>query len=108
MFSDYEQQIFDLIITHNIVFSATSVICYNQTIYDDMRLEMSEYLGLTLTVEQNTVPTYIPPKNSQVAIQILDNDSKQLIKFQNQHERSNTLLIINQVLFVNLNILTNI
>ena len=84
MFSDYEQQEPVLIFTNNIIYE-TSIICYNQTIYDDMRLETSEYLGLTLAVNDTTVSTSIPPMYSQVAIQILDNDSKQLIT-----QRSNT------------------
>ena len=76
MFSDYEQQIFGFNHIRNTVFNETrEIVCYNQTIYDDMRLEVSEYLGLTLTVE-NMSP-YIDPFYSQVAIQILDNDSKQ-------------------------------
>ena len=78
MFLDYKQQIFDLIID-NIFNYTISVICYNQTIYDDMRLEVSEYLGLTLTVNDTYDITYILPKYSQAAIQILDNDSKQVI-----------------------------
>ena len=69
MFSDYEQQTLILFIT--------------------------EYLGLTLAVHNATVSTYIPPKYSQVAIQILDNDSKQLIT-----QRSNILLIMNQKFLV--------
>ena len=92
MFSDYEQQTHDLII----IIYEKSVFCYNQTIYDDMRLEVSEYLGLTLAVYDTTVSTYIPPRYSQVAIQILDNDSKQLIT-----QKSNTLLIMNQEHLVN-------
>ena len=71
MFSDYEQQT----LVFRINYATRGIICYNQTIYDDIRLEMSEYLGLTLAVND----TYVPPKYSQVAIQILDNDSKQLI-----------------------------
>ena len=83
---------FELIIKHDMIFYGTNIFCYNQIIYDDMRLEVSEYLGLTLAVQDTTVPTYIPPKFSQVAIQILDNDSKWL--------RSNTLLIMNQKFLV--------
>ena len=77
MFSDYEQQILGFNHIRNTVFNETKVIiCYNQTIYDDMRLEMSEYLGLTLTVK-SSLPTMIDPLYSQIAIQILDNDGKQ-------------------------------
>ena len=83
MFSDYEQQIFGFNHIRNTVSNETrGIVCYNQTIYDDMRLEVSEYLGLTLTVQDiSTGSTYNiiidPSFYSEVAIRILDNDSKQ-------------------------------
>ena len=81
MFPDYEQQVLGFNHIRNNVFNETrGNICYNQTIYDDMRLEVSEYMGLTLTVI-STVRTYIDPLYSQVAIQIVDNNSKEWIKY---------------------------
>ena len=78
MFPDYEQHLPGFNHIRNTVFNETRRnICYNQTIYDDMRLEVSEYLGLTLTVVSNKLRAIIDPLYSQVAIQILDNDSKQ-------------------------------
>ena len=79
-FSDYEQQ--QLLSNHirNIGINATRrVICYDQPIYDDIRLEIAEYFGMTLTVQGSsltTVLTAIRPMYDQVAILILDNDGE--------------------------------
>ena len=75
--TDYEEQIRGINHIRDIVISATRrTVCYNQTIYDDVRLEMTEYAGLTLAVRDATVRTEVPPMYDQVTIQILDNDSK--------------------------------
>lgn len=79
--SDYEQQVFGFNQIRNEEINATRrIICYNQTIYDDVRLEMSEYVGMTLTVDdletRTTVNTLERPMYDQVAIQILDDDGK--------------------------------
>ena len=50
------------------------VVCYNQTVYDDMQLELVEYFGLTMAVRSSTVPTAINPTYGQTAIKIIDND----------------------------------
>ena len=57
-------------------------ICYNQTVYDDTRLEATEYAGLTLEVQElqefggrTTVNTVVDIKHT--AIKILDNDGEQ-------------------------------
>ena len=80
-FSDYEQQQMLSNRIRNIGINATRrVICYDQPIYDDMRLEVSEYFGMTLTVQDrlpNTTFTEIRPMYDQVAILILDDDGKQ-------------------------------
>ena len=74
--TDYEEQIRGINRIRNMVINATRrIICYNQHIYDDIRLEMSEYAGLTLAVRDSSVPTVIQPMYDQVAIQILDDDS---------------------------------
>ena len=55
------------------------IVCYNQTIYDDLRLEANEYAGLTLGVEdypQTTVLTLVKELFDQASILILDNDSE--------------------------------
>ena len=80
-FSDYEQQ--QLLSNHirNIGINATRrVICYDQPIYDDIRLEIAEYFGMTLTVQgmpPTTVLTAIRPLYDQVAILILDNNDSE-------------------------------
>ena len=75
--TDYEEQIRGINHIRNIDINATRrIICYNQPIYDDMRLEMSEYAGLTLDIRDSSVFTVVRPMYDQVAIEILDNDGK--------------------------------
>ena len=72
-FSDYEQQQLLSNRIKSIGINATRrVICYDQPIYDDMRLEVAEYFGMPPT----TVLTEIRPMYDQVAILILDNDGE--------------------------------
>ena len=52
------------------------IVCYNQSIYDDIRLEDDEWLGLTLSVDRASVLTNVRPMYDQAAIMIQDNDSK--------------------------------
>ena len=79
-FSDYEQQqlLFNRI--RNIGINVTRrVICYDQPIYDDMRLEVVEYFGMTMTVRGmplTTVPTEVRSEYDQVAILIVDDDGE--------------------------------
>ena len=78
--SDYAQQtspvnaIDDVLITE-----LMRVVCYNQSIYDDLRLELDEFAGLTLRVRVNpltTVLTIVEPFYDQASILIRDDDSK--------------------------------
>ena len=52
------------------------IVCYNQSIYDDIRLEDDEWLGLTLSVDRASVLTNVRPMYDQAAIMIQDNDSE--------------------------------
>ena len=82
--SDYEAQVYFFNrIRYTFIHANRRIVCYNQTIYDDMRLEVSEYFGLKLYVEEyyTTFPTEVQPMYDEVAIQILDNDSKQYILY---------------------------
>ena len=83
-FSDYEQQQILSNRIRNIGINATRrVICYDLSIYDDMRLEGSEYFGMTLTVQgmpPTTCLTEVRPMYDQVAIMILDDDGKQCLE----------------------------
>ena len=80
-FSDYEQQQLLSNRIRDIGINATRrVICYDQPIYDNMRLEVAEYFGMTLTVQgmpPTTVLTEVRPMYDQVAIMIVDDDGKQ-------------------------------
>ena len=78
-FSDYERQQLLSNRIRSIGINATRrIICYDQPIYDDMRLEVSEYFGMTLTVQaaRTTLLTEIWPMYDQVAILILDDDGE--------------------------------
>ena len=60
---------------NNIVINATNQhICYNQTVYDDMLVEPTEYFGLTLSVESNNART--PQGYNTAAVRIVDDDGK--------------------------------
>jgi len=60
-------------------------ICYNQTVYDDIRLEATEYAGLTVEVQDlvsrggpTTTETEVDIEHA--AIKIIDNDSKLILE----------------------------
>ena len=79
-FSDYEQQQLLSNRIRNIGINATRrVICYDQPIHNDMHLEVSEYFGMTLTVQgmpPTTVITQVRAMYDQVAILIVDDDGE--------------------------------
>ena len=54
------------------------IVCYNQPIYEDLRLELDEYVGLTLGVRKRgtTVHTVVRPMYDEASILIVDNDSE--------------------------------
>ena len=75
--TDYEEQTsFFNRIRHTVINETRRIICYNQTIYDDICLEMSEYAGLTLAVRESSVLTEVQMLYDQVAIQIVDDDGE--------------------------------
>ena len=56
--SDYAQQTYAVNIIDDILISELRrTVCYNQTIYNDLRLEPQEYIGLTLGVKKTPVET---------------------------------------------------
>ena len=97
LMTDFEEQIKGINHIRNTIINETSrFICYNQIIYDDMRLEMSEYAGLTLAVRDASVRTEVKPMYDQVSIMILDDDGKV------QFSRKCTFLNIDEVLHIHL------
>ena len=54
------------------------IVCYNQLIYEDLHLELDEYMGLTLGVSivGTTVLTLVRPMYDEASILIVDNDSE--------------------------------
>ena len=78
--SDYAQQTSAVNAIDDILISELRrVICYNQSIYDDLIVELDEYAGLILGVRDNrfTTVTLAKLRYDQAAILILDNDSKE-------------------------------
>ena len=77
-YSDYEQQEVNANRIRSTVINATRrVICYDQAIYDDMRLEVAEYFGLTLrpNISGSSIDFInVQPMYDQAAILILDDD----------------------------------
>ena len=78
--SDYAQQTSTVnLIDDYLVSELMRIVCFNQTIYDDLNLERNEYMGLTLRVRDNeitTVFTEVELTYDQTSILIVDNDSK--------------------------------
>ena len=78
--SDYVQQTSVVnAIDDTLISEIRRIVCYNQTIYDDQRVELDEYAGLTLGIKDNrltTIITLVKPEYDQSAILIIDNDSK--------------------------------
>ena len=67
--TDYEEQIRGINRIRNTVINAMRrIICYNLPIYGDIRLEMSEYAGLTLDIGDASVLTLVRPMYDQVAM----------------------------------------
>ena len=79
--TDFVQQTIAVNVIDDIIISELMrMICYNQTIYDDMCVEEDEYAGLTLGVLNNartTVFTEVEPMYDQVSILIVDNDGSE-------------------------------
>ena len=59
---------------------SSRVVCYNQTVYCDIRLELTEYFGLALSVrESSTVRAVVGPVYGQAAVKILDGNGSKFI-----------------------------
>ena len=78
--SDYAQQTSAVnAIDDTLITELTRIICYNQTIYNDITVELDEYIGLQLGVRDNsltTILTLVRRMYGQASIVITDNDSE--------------------------------
>lgn len=78
--SDYAQQTRTVnVIDDFLIYEFMRIICYNQVIYEDARVEYDEYAGLTLGVIHNmftTIDTVVKPMYGDAAVLIIDNDGK--------------------------------
>ena len=85
--TDYAQQTLTVnVIDDTFITAVRRIICYNQTIYDDVLMEANEYIGLSLGVIDNnnvltTQLTNVKPMYDQASILIMDNDHSKLITF---------------------------
>ena len=73
-FDDYEQQIRGCNRMQSLTLEEGDTVCYNQIIYDDQRVEPTEYTGLTLLVKKSTAATVVEIGHSVLKIE--DNDCK--------------------------------
>ena len=82
--TDYAQQArYTNLIDDIIIRQEMRIVCYNQSIYNDLRVELDEYAGLTLGVRDNRFTTVftialtlVEPMYDHASILILDNDSE--------------------------------
>ena len=78
--TDYQEQTRSRNIIRNTVINATRrIICYDQPIYNDERLELSEYAGLQLDVREASVDVsivHVQEQYDNAAILIVDDDSQ--------------------------------
>ena len=75
--TDYEEHAIGISLIRDTRITATRrIICYNQTIYNDMRLEVAEYTGLGLVPNTflSTVLTEVEPMYNESSILIIDDD----------------------------------
>ena len=81
-FTDYEEQTRSRNHIRNILINATRrVICYDQSIYNDVRLELMEYVGLQLDVREASIDlVLVQEQYDNAAILILDDDSQLLLQ----------------------------
>ena len=75
--TDYQEQTRSQNHIRNMVINATRrVICYDQPVYNDESLELSEYAGLQLSVRDASVGlVLVQEQYDNAAILILDDDS---------------------------------
>ena len=76
--TDYEEQTKSRNRIRNMVISAMRrVICYDQPIYNDSRLEVTEYAGLQLAVEDGlSTLVEVETQYNNAVILIVDDDSQ--------------------------------
>ena len=80
--TDYEEQTRSQNLIKNVVINATRrIICYDQSIYNDERLESMEYVGLQLDVREASVDfVQVEEQYDNAAILILDDDSQLMLQ----------------------------
>ena len=75
--SDYEEETrFASTIRSTFIEEERRMICYNQVVYDDERLELTETSGLDLEPDDLDTQVEVEPSYGDSVILIIDNDSK--------------------------------
>ena len=79
--TDYEEQTLLMNgLKSSSITESSRVVCYNQTVYCDARLEPTEYFGLGIAVRaSSTVRTDVDPIYGQTAVKILDSSNSKCI-----------------------------
>ena len=73
-FDDYEQQIRGCNKMQSVTMEQGETLCYDQIVYDDVRVEPTEYTGLTLHIKETTASTVV--ERGHTIIRIEDEDCK--------------------------------
>ena len=81
-------------IMNMVISEMNRAICYNQTIYDDIRVEEDEFFSLTLIVQDmSTKTTIVNPEYNTCVVTIMDDDSTLLLNAN--HASTYMLICIN-------------
>ena len=80
--TDYEEQTRSRNRIRNMFINSTKrTICYDQPIFNDNRLELSEYAGLQLNIRDASVSLVVVQEQyDNAAIRIVDDDDRQLLQ----------------------------
>ena len=80
--TDYEEQTRSRNrIRNKIINAKRRVVCYDQPIYNDARLELTEYAGLQLDIRNASIGVVsVQEQYDNAAIQILDDDGQLLLQ----------------------------
>ena len=79
--TDYQEQTRSRNRIRNTLINATRrIVCYDQAIHSDERLELMEYVGLQLDVREATVDlVLVQERYDNAAIQIVDDEGQLLL-----------------------------
>ena len=78
--ADFEEETrFHSTLRDELITEVNRMVCYNQVIYNDLCLELTEYIGLGLDEVDNIIEVNIEKRYGDSVIAIIDDDSKTLL-----------------------------